>query len=150
MTAAALEELRAELKHKLEVEKPALAQRLKIAIEMGDLSENADYINAKEEQGFLQGRIEHLQEMIRGAVVIDEEAPVNGAVQLGSRITVLEQGEDAEETFLLVGRVEANPREGKISNESPLGSALLGKKVGDTVSVSAPGGTTVFRIVRIE
>jgi len=150
MTAEALEELRAELKHKIEVEKPALAVRLKTAIEMGDLSENADYAAAKEEQGFLEGRIQHLQEMIRGAAIIDETHSRNGFVQLGSHITVLEEGESDQETFMLVGKVEANPREGKISNESPLGSALLGKKVGDKVRISAPDGETIFKVIKIQ
>ena len=150
MTAEALEELRAELKHKIEVEKPALAARLKAAIEMGDLSENADYAAAKEEQGFLEGRIQHLQEMINGSTIIDETHNRNGFVQLGSHITVLEEGESENETFMLVGNVEANPREGKISNESPLGSALLGKKVGDKVRISAPNGETVFKVIEIQ
>jgi transcription elongation factor GreA len=150
MTAEALEELRAELKHKIEVEKPALAARLKTAIEMGDLSENADYAAAKEEQGFLEGRIQHLQEMINGSTIIDETHSRNGFVQLGSHVTVLEEGESENETFMLVGNVEANPREGKISNESPLGSALLGKKVGDKVRISAPNGETVFKVIKIQ
>jgi transcription elongation factor GreA len=150
MTAEALEELRAELKHKIEVEKPALALRLKTAIEMGDLSENADYAAAKEEQGFLEGRIQHLQEMITGSSIIDESHSRNGFVQLGSHVTVLEEGESDQETFMLVGNVEANPREGKISNESPLGSALLGKKVGDKVRISAPDGETIFKVIKIQ
>ena len=150
MTAEALEELRAELKHKMEVEKLALAARLKAAIEMGDLSENADYAAAKEEQGFLEGRIQHLQEMINGASIIDESHSRNGFVQLGSHVTVLEEGESNHETFMLVGKVEANPREGKISNESPLGGALLGKKVGDKVRISIPDGETIFKVIKIQ
>src|SRR5688572_4258305 len=116
MTAPRLQELRDELKHKIEVERPALAARLKAAIEMGDLSENADYHDAKETQGFLEGRIQELQEMILGAEIIDEAQAKStpSSVQLGSRITVVEQGESDSETFFLVGKVEANPREGKI------------------------------------
>jgi transcription elongation factor GreA len=149
MTRAALEELRAELKQKLEVERSAMSARLKAAIEMGDLSENAEYISAKEDQGFLEGRIQQLQTMIRGAVIIDETQNGSGAIRLGSRVTVIEQGEDASETFQIVGAVEANPIDGKISNESPLGQALVGHKVGEVVRVAAPAGETVFRIVSI-
>jgi transcription elongation factor GreA len=149
MTAERLEALRAELKHKLEVEKPALSARLKAAIELGDLSENADYITAKEDMGFLQGRIDQLQEMVRGAQIIIENKSGDGIIQLGTCVTVMEDGDDHRETFILVGKVEANPREGKISNESPLGSAILGRKVGDVVRIKTPDGDTVFKIVEI-
>jgi transcription elongation factor GreA len=149
MTAEALDALRAELKHKEEVEKPVLAARLKAAIEMGDLSENADYISAKEDQGFLQGRIDELKQMIRWAVIIEEKAGDYDSVQLGCYVTILEEGEDEPETFRLVGKVEANPREGRISDESPLGSALLNHKVGDMVRVETPDGDLVFKIVEI-
>jgi transcription elongation factor GreA len=150
MTAEALEALRAELKHKEEVEKAALAARLKAAIEMGDLSENADYITAKEDQAFLQGRIDELKQMIRWAAIIKEKVGSYDSVELGCHVTVLEEGEDEPERFRLVGRVEASPREGRISDESPLGRALLHHKVGDTVRVEAPDGDLVFKIVKIE
>lgn len=149
MTRTALDDLRAELKNKLEVERPALAARLKAAIEMGDLSENAEYISAKEDQGFLEGRIQQLQAMISGAIIIDERENGTGAVRLGSRVTVQEDGEDAAETFQIVGPVEASPIDGKISNESPLGQALVGHKVGDKVRVKAPAGDTVFKVISI-
>jgi transcription elongation factor GreA len=149
MTRTALDDLRAELKNKLEVERPALAARLKAAIEMGDLSENAEYISAKEDQGFLEGRIQQLQAMISGAIIIDERENGTGAVRLGSRVTVQEVGEDAAETFQIVGPVEASPIDGKISNESPLGQALVGRKVGDKVQVRAPAGETVFKVISI-
>lgn len=149
MTRSALDELRAELKHKLEIERPGLAARLKAAIEMGDLSENAEYISAKEDQGFLEGRIQQLQAMISGAILIDEGENGTGAIRLGSRVTVQEDGEDTAETFRIVGPVEANPLDGKISNESPLGQALVGHKVGDKVRVQAPAGETVFKIMSI-
>jgi transcription elongation factor GreA len=149
MTRTALEDLRAELKHKVEVERPALASRLKAAIEMGDLSENAEYISAKEDQGFLEGRIQQLQAMISGAIIIDERENGTGAVRLGSHVTVQEVGEDAAETFQIVGPVEASPIDGKISNESPLGQALVGHKVGDKVRVQAPAGEAVFKVISI-
>ena len=152
ITREGLEKLRAELKHKVEVERPALAARLKAAIQQGDLTENADYISAKEEQGFLEGRVLELEELIRGALIIDDEGGGSGnnAVRLGSRVTVVEDGEDIPETFLLVGPVEADPRAGKISDESPLGQALMGRQVGDTVEIEAPAGALRFTITSIE
>lgn len=146
MTAEALEGLREELAHKIEVERPALAARLKSAIEMGDLSENADYITAKEEQGFLEGRIQLLQVMIQGAEII-EKADGYDSVQLGSHVTVVEDGEDETEVFHIVGMVEANPRAGKISEDSPMGKALMGARIGDVVRVEAPAGQIVFKVV---
>ncbi len=148
MTERALEELKAELKHKIEVERPALAARLKAAIELGDLSENAEYASAKEAQGFLEGRVQELEMLIRRAVLIDETAS-GDTVQLGSRVAVVEDGEDEAETFQIVGQVEANPREGKISDESPLGQALVGRRVGDVVRYKAPAGEHVFKIIEI-
>jgi len=150
MSRARFEELQAELKHKTEVERKRLAKRLKAAIEMGDLSENAEYIAAKEEQAFLEGRIRELEFLIRHAVIIEEDDGPNDIVRLGSTVTVVElSGSDAE-TFTIVGKVEANPRRGKISNESPLGKALLGHKVGDIVHVQTPAGETAFKIVGIQ
>lgn len=147
MTREKLEELRAELKHKLEVEKPALAARLKVAIEMGDLSENAEYHSAKEDQSFLQGRIDELEEMIRGHTIITKAE--GGIVQLGSQVVVVEEGEDEPETYYMVGRVEADPRNGKISDESPIGLALMGRKSGDRVVVKAPDGNLTFKIIEV-
>ncbi|MBN1310899.1 MAG: transcription elongation factor GreA [Anaerolineae bacterium] len=150
MTKGMLEELRAELEHKIEVERPAMAARLKTAIEMGDLSENAEYLSAKEDQGFLEGRIQELQRTIRGAEIIDESKTNDThTVRLGSRVTVVEDGEGEAETFRIVGQVEANPLEGRISQDSPVGQALVGCKVGDVVQVQAPAGKMTFKIVEI-
>ncbi len=148
MTQGALDELKAELKHRVKVERPALAARLKAAIELGDLSENAEYTSAKEAQGFLEGRIQELERLIRYAVIIDETA-AGDTVQLGSRVTVVQDGEDETEVFQIVGQVEANPRQGRISDESPLGQALVGRRVGDVVRYEAPAGELVFKIVQI-
>lgn len=147
MTREGLESLKAELKHKVTVERPALAERLRAAIQQGDLSENADYIDAKEEQSFLEGRIQQLEEMIRGAVIIEGAASSDG-VGLGSRVTVVQEGLPPE-TYIVVGPAEADPSAGKISNESPLGRALMGHKTGDVVRVHAPAGALTFRIVDI-
>ena len=150
LTAEGAHTLREELDRLVNVKRPELASRLRHAIQQGDLSENADYHAAKEEQGFLEGRILELERTLRDAVILDESGDNLTAVRLGVKITVVEQGYADREVFQLVGRAEANPAHGRISNESPLGQALLGKKVGDLVRVAAPGGTTVFKIVAIE
>ena len=142
--------LRAELDELLNVKRPELAARLHAAIKQGDLSENADYIAAKEAQGFLEGRIQELEAKLRNAVIIEEsEGGGDGHIRLGSHVTVVEEGYDDEETYHVVGATEANPAKGKISNESPLGKALLGREVGDTVAVRAPAGEINFKIVEI-
>jgi transcription elongation factor GreA len=140
--------VQAELDELINVKRPALAKRLRDAIQQGDLSENADYHVAKEDQAFLEGKILELQQMLRQAVIIDGNH-VGDSVQMGSRVTVQEAGEDPE-TFVLVGAKEANPREGKISNESPIGKALLGKKVGETAAAATPTGQITFKILKIE
>lgn len=148
LTAEGVENLRRELDHLINVKRPALARRLWKAIQQGDLSENADYITAKEEQGFLEGRIQQIETMLHNAVIIQEDGPTDEVI-LGSRVTVLEEDEEEPETFHIVGPAEADPANGKVSNESPLGQALLGHRAGDTVTVEAPGGEIVFRITAI-
>lgn len=142
-------ELEAELDELVNQKRPALAQRLHFAIKQGDLSENADYIQAKEEQGFLEGRILDLRMILRNAVTIELGGSEDGRVRIGSEVTVREVGYDETETYYLVGPAEADPGKGRISHESPLGSALLGHKVGDKVTVSAPAGDMAFKIVEI-
>jgi transcription elongation factor GreA len=150
LTAEGARKLRDELDNLQNVKRPELAERLRFAIKQGDLSENADYAAAKEEQGFLEGRILELTRLLSEVEILDDSATVAGIIRLGSHITVVEHGFDDRETFHLVGKAEADPASGKISNESPLGQALLGKRVGDTVRVSAPGGQTTFKILSIE
>ncbi len=149
LTPEGMEDLRQELEHLVNVKRPALAERLHKAIQQGDLSENANYIAAKEEQGFLEGRIQQIEAMLRNAVIIEGDGP-SDEVGLGSLVTVVEGGEQDAETFRIVGPAEADPIDGKVSNESPLGRALLGHRVGDAVTVKAPGGEIVFRIKAIE
>ena len=149
LTADGAERLRQELQRLTTVERNALAKRLRSAIQEGDLSENADYSKAKEDQAFLEGRIQELEYLLKNATIV--EASKNGydQVEVGARVTVRE--EDFEpETFMLVGAKEADPSQGKISNESPVGRALLGKRVGDTVPVETPAGSFVFKIIKIE
>ena len=148
ITPEGLEELKAELDELINVRRPALVARLHTAIKQGDLSENADYITAKEEQGFLEGRIQELEDALRNVAII-EERDDDGLVGLGSHVTVVEEGYDETETYHVVGHTEADPTKGKISNESPLGKALLGCQIGDTVAVHAPAGVINFRIVDI-
>ena len=149
LTSEGVEKLRQELDHLIKVKRPALADRLHKAIQQGDLSENADYIAAKEEQGFLEGRIQQVQVMLRNAVIIAEDTSSDQVV-LGSTVTVVEDGFDESETFRIVGPAEADPTNGRVSDESPLGRSLLGHGVGDTITIEAPAGQIAFRIVAIE
>ena len=142
-------ELERELDDLVKVRRPALAERLHFAIKQGDLSENADYQAAKEEQAFLEGRVLEVQQILRNVVLIEKGAQEDGHVGLGSVVTVVEEGYDEKETYYLVGRTEADPSKGKISHVSPLGKALLGHVVGDRVSVRAPSGEIQFKIVKV-
>ena len=149
LTAEGVKNLRRELDHLVNVKRPALAERLRRAIQQGDLSENADYITAKEEQGCLEGRVQQIEAMLRRAVIIQENGPTDEVI-LGSRVTVVEEGVEESEVFHIVGPAEADPANGKVSNESPLGRALMGRQVEDAVTVEAPGGEIVFRITAIQ
>ena len=150
LTAEGAQKLRDELAYLRDVKRPELAERLRAAIQQGDLSENADYTAAKEEQGFLEGRIMALERMLAEVVILDDSAPAAGDVRMGSRVTVVEEGFPDKETFQIVGAAEADPMGGKISNVSPLGQALMGKRIGAKVKVSTPAGPTIFKILKIE
>ena len=148
LTPEGAEELKQELARLVNVKRPELAQKLKEAVAQGDLKENADYHDAKEQQAFTEGRIQYLENILRAAVIINN----NGAtdiVQIGAEVTIREDGFDEDETYMIVGAAEASPREGKISHESPIGAALLGQKKGAKVKVKTPGGTTVLKIRKI-
>ena len=126
-----------------------LAERLKQAISMGDLSENADYHKAKEDQGFLEGRIQEIESILYNSEVIESRANYHEVI-VGAQVTIKE-GDYAPETYHLVGTNESSPREGKISHESPIGKALLGHKIGDVVKAKLPNGNTIeFEILAIE
>lgn len=150
LTLGGVEKLRQELDELIHEKRPALAQRLHHAIQQGDLSENADYQTAKEEQGFLEGRIQQLERMLLDAVLIEEKRGPKDEVSLGCRVTVVEEGESDPEVFVIVGPAESDPTNGRISNESPLGQALMARKVGERVTVQAPAGEIVFEIAAIE
>ncbi len=141
--------LEAELEELINVRRPELAKRLHAAIKQGDLSENADYAAAKEEQGFLEGRIQEIQAILRQAQLIADEKNHDGTIKLGSTVRLVEDGYDDEEIYRIVGPTEADPRKGRISHESPLGKALIGHKKGEVVIYHAPAGTIKFRIVDV-
>lgn len=144
---AKLQEELAELKGPRREE---IARRLKSAIEMGDLSENADYHAAKEDQGFIEGRIQQIEAILYSATLVEESEINTSIVQIGNTVTVQEENEP-EETFFIVGANEANPRERKISYESPMGSALMGHKKGQTVEVVLPNNSILkIKILKIE
>jgi transcription elongation factor GreA len=149
LTAEGKEELERELDLLLNVRRPELARKLKEAVAEGDLKENADYHDAKEQQAFLEGRIQYLENILRSAVIITNTGS-SDVVRLGSEVTIVEEGSDDEESYFIVGAAEANPREGKISHESPIGAALLGHKKADKVRVKTPNGEVTFKIKRIK
>jgi len=141
--------LKAELEELKGPAREALAKRLRAAIQMGDLSENADYHKAKEDQGFLEGRIQELEFTLRNAIIVEEGSVAKDVVSVGTRVTVQEEDFPAE-TYHLVGAKEADPRNGKISYESPIGRALLDHRVGEVVEAETPGGKIIIKILKIE
>lgn len=149
LTAEGAEKLRAELEDLKGPAREDIAKRLRFAIEQGDLSENADYAKAKEDQAFLEGRIQELEHILSKAAIIEESTAKREIVEVGAHITLQEDGYDPE-TYHLVGAKETNPRNGKISNESPIGKALLGHREGDSVVVETPGGQIQLKIITIE
>jgi transcription elongation factor GreA len=149
LTVEGAEKIKAELTELKGPRRTELAQRLRSAIQMGDLSENADYHKAKEDQGFLEGRIKELEYLLHNAVIVDISEVSTDSVQVGTRITIQEEGEEPE-TYQMVGANEADPPNGRISNESPIGQALFGKKAGETAIAHTPGGQIKFKILKIE
>lgn len=139
--------LKAELAELTGHKREELAQRLRSAIQMGDLSENADYHKAKEDQAFLEGRIQEIEAILRTAVIIEKKQ--SDTVTVGSSVTIQEDN-FTPETYYVVGAREADPRNGKISNESPIGKALMDHKVGDIVETETPDGKIAFKILKIE
>lgn len=149
LTEEGLQKLKDELAELSGPKRAELAGRLRTAIQQGDLSENADYHKAKEDQAFLEGRIQELNAMIGNAVIISDAGSAGGVIAIGSKVTLKEKGREPIKYFL-VGAQEADPRNGKISNESPIGKALLGHKAGDKVEAQTPAGVLVFEVVSVE
>ncbi len=148
LTSAGEVELRSELRHLIEVRRPELAQKLKVAVAQGDLKENADYHDAKEQLGFIEGRVRQLEVILRDAVVVEAGAG-DDEVRVGSTVVIQEDGEDESEEYQIVGSAEANPRQRKISLESPIGAALLGKNKGKKIKVQTPDGVIKFKILAV-
>ncbi|MGI6081557.1 MAG: transcription elongation factor GreA [Limnochordia bacterium] len=149
LTPEGLAKLEKELEHLKTVRRREVAARIKQALEFGDISENSEYDDAKNEQAFVEGRVLQLEKLLRNARLIDDDEVDDGVVCLGTRFTLrdLESGEEYE--YALVGSAEADPSAAKISNESPVGKAVLGKSVGSVVEVHAPGGLLRYQVVRI-
>lgn len=151
LTPEGLTNLERRLANLKEVRRPQVAERLRQAMEEGgDLSENAEYEDAKNEQAFVEGEIVRLETIISSAQIIEDTVGKKDTVVVGSRVTVVEKGTKEQEMYHLVGSAEANPREGKISVESPVGKALMGAKVGQKVTVKAPDGEIIYTIKAIE
>ena len=148
LTKEGLKNLEQELHHLQTVRRYEVAERLHAAMEEGDIDENAEYDDAKNEQAFVEGRILTVEMMLRNATLIDDKA-ASDEVALGAKITIIEDG-NPPELYHLVGAAEADPTKGKISNESPLGKALLGRRMGDAVQVHAPAGLLTFHIMAVE
>jgi transcription elongation factor GreA len=148
LTPEGYEKLQEELRFLKTVRRTEVAQAIHDAKMDGDVSENAGYEEAKRQQAFLEGRIITVEAMIKNAVLIESNGP-SETVVLGSRVTVVEEGFEPE-TYTIVGSAEANPGDGRISNESPLGKALLGRKPGDKVTFQTPGGAAEMELLRIE
>ncbi len=149
LTAEGAERLKNELEYLKGPAREQLAQRLRAAIQLGDLSENADYISAKEEQGFLEGRIQELSQILSNVQIIDDRKTSKDIVDIGSHVTIQEDDFDPEK-YYIVGPKEADPANARISHESPIGRALIGHRVGETVAAETPNGTIRFKIIKIE
>jgi len=151
LTKEGFQKLQEELDHLRTVKRQEVADRLHEAMEGGELIENAEYEAAKNEQAFVEGRIQELETLLATARVIesDGKSHPDGIVSVGSTVTIQEQGHDVE-TYTIVGAAEANPRHGKISNESPIGKAILNHEAGETVPVETPNGTYKVKIVKVK
>lgn len=149
MTSEGVKKLEEELEYLKTVKRREITEKIKVALSYGDLSENSEYDEAKNEQAFVEGRIVQLENMLRNANVVDESEISLEKVGVGSTVKVKDYDFDEIVDFHIVGSAEADPLENKISNESPVGSALIGKKVGDKVDVPVPDGVSTFEILEI-
>ena len=149
MTAAGKQKLEDELDFLKTIKRKEVVERIKIARDFGDLSENAEYDSAKEDQAFVEGRISTLESMIRNAVIIEENGVNKDVVRLGTTVTFVEVPDGDEEAYTIVGSAEADPLEGRISNDSPIAKSMIGRMIGDNVKVLTPGGEMEIKIVSI-
>ncbi|MCP3762653.1 transcription elongation factor GreA [Domibacillus sp. A3M-37] len=149
MTREGKEKLEQELDQLKSVKRKEVVERIKIARSFGDLSENSEYDSAKEEQAFVEGRIGTIETMIRNAKIIEASEMKKDEVSLGKTVTFIELPDGEEESYTIVGSAEADPFEGKISNDSPIAKSMIGKRVGDEVIVQTPAGEMNVKIVSI-
>ncbi len=149
MTAPGLQRLEEELRQLKSVERPAIIRAIAEARTHGDLSENAEYHAARERQGFIEGRIAELEEIVSSAEVIDPSSLSGDAVKFGAHIRLVDEETEKESAYQIVGMYEADIKSGRLSISSPLAKALIGKKAGDTVSVPAPGGDRSYEILEV-
>lgn len=149
MTEEGLRKLEAELDELKSVKRREISEKIKVALSFGDLSENSEYDEAKNEQAIVESRILELEAMLKNAQVIDASELAADIIHIGSRVVVYDGEFDEEETYQIVGSKEANPVENKISDESPVGRALLGHRAGDEVAVETPGGTVTYKVIEI-
>lgn len=151
MTQEGLQKLENELEELKTIKRPEIVERIKIAREYGDLSENSEYESAKDEQAFIEGRISTLEVMIRQAEIVDSTSVAKNVVVLGKKVSFVEEGQKEEETYQIVGTAEADPFSGKISNESPIAQALIGRKKGDIVKITLPSDIEMtVKITKVE
>lgn len=150
LTPEGLQKLEDELEHLKSVKRREVAERIKLAISYGDISENSEYEDAKNEQAFIEGRIMTLEKMLRNARIIQEADVKTDAVSVGSTVRLRDIEFNEEVEYTIVGSAEADPGSSKISNESPVGRALLGKSVGSTVDVAVPAGNIQFEVLHIK
>ncbi len=148
LTQEGFDELQAELDYLRKEKRQEVADRLREAADGEDLIENAEYEAAKNEQAFVEGKIQDLEALLASAKIISE-THTSDVVQVGSKVVIQEEGVDAHETFVIVGAAEAKPKEGRISNESPLGKALIGRKKGDMAAVDSPDGKFNVKIIKV-
>lgn len=149
LTYEGLQKLEAELAHLKTVRRRDVAEKIKEARAQGDLSENAEYDAAKEEQGEIESRIVEIEKILRNASIIDEDELEVDIVNVGCKVKVYDKEFDEQIEYVIVGSTEANPMEGKISNESPVGEALIGKKIGDSITAETPDGVIEMEIIDI-
>ena len=149
LTLEGLNKLEKELEYLKTVRRREVAERIKQALEFGDINENSEYEDAKNEQGFIEGRILEIEKMLRNVKIIDDHDAVPNEVGLGSTVTLLDVETGEQLVYMIVGSAEADPSNSRISNESPVGKALLGRKVGDEIEVNVPVGVLRYRVEAI-
>lgn len=147
LTEEGLKKLKNELDILMNTKRKEISERIQDAKELGDLSENAEYVEAKNDQSFVEGRILEIESILKNATIIKQKNNATGEVQIGSKIKI--QDDEATKEYFIVGSNEADPAQGKISNESPLGQAFLGKKIGDIIEISIPKGMKKFKVLAI-